>query len=151
MDHGLIMWIAVWPITHILFTDEAIQPEMSLIAEDDKNPNHFRLLPNLRAYDASDGQAASVLSSIWFCKHVDQNHFAKFATTTSQRCPTLENDVGETHLGFLQLKPQRQQYSRHYGHFFVSLARKHFVLCLWIQIFSIRRSIVDLLGRLLRP
>ena len=29
------VWIAVWPITHILFIDEAIQPEMSLIAEDD--------------------------------------------------------------------------------------------------------------------
>ena len=29
------MWIAVFPITHILFIDEAIQLEMSLIAEDD--------------------------------------------------------------------------------------------------------------------
>ena len=29
------VWIAVWPIRHILFIDEAIQPEMSLIAEDD--------------------------------------------------------------------------------------------------------------------
>ena len=29
------VWFAVWPITHILFIDEAIQPEISLIAEDD--------------------------------------------------------------------------------------------------------------------
>ena len=29
------VWIAVWPITDILFIDVAIQPEMDLIAEDD--------------------------------------------------------------------------------------------------------------------
>ena len=50
-----------------------------------KNPNHFQVVaqPNSRTYDASGGQAASVLASIWFCKHVGQDHFAKFATTTS--------------------------------------------------------------------
>ena len=35
------VWIAVWPITHILFIDEAIQPEMSLIAEDDFSIKSF--------------------------------------------------------------------------------------------------------------
>ena len=42
-------------------------------------------------------------------------------------------------------------FSRHYGHFFVSLAWEYFVLCLCIQMFATRRSIVDLLWRLLRP
>ena len=103
----------------------------------DKNPNHFEVVaqPNLRTYNASGGQTDSVLASIWFCKNVGQDHF--FSTTTSSRCPTLENNVWETHLDFLQLKPPRQQYSQHYGHFFVSLARGHFVLCLWIQIFPL--------------
>ena len=138
-DDSWSTWIAVWPMTHILFIDEAIQPEMSLIAEDDfsiKIRIIFKLLlsPNSRTYDASGGQTASVLALIWFCK-------AKI----------ISHDVWETHLGFLQLKPQRQHYSRHYGHLFVSLVRKHSVLCLWIQILSTRRSIVNLIGRLLRP
>ena len=140
------VWTAVWPITHILFIDEAIQPEMSLIAEDDFSINIriiFKLLlsPIHERY-ASGGQAASVLASIWFCKDIGQDHFVKFATTTSLRCPTLENDVWETHLGFLQLKPQLQQYSRHYGHFFVSLSRAHFVLCLRIQIFPLHAKLL---------
>ena len=79
-------------------------------ARNDKNPNHFQVVaqPNSRTYDASGGQTSSVLASIWFCKDLGQDHFVKFATTTSLRCPTLENDVWETHLGFLQLKPKRQ-------------------------------------------
>ena len=101
-----------------------------------KSPNHFQVVAQSNSR-TSHGQASSVIASIWFCKYVDQDHFAKFATTTSQRCPTLENDMWETHLGFLQLRPQRQQYSRQYGHFFVSLVRQHFVLLLWIQIFPL--------------
>ena len=90
------VWIAVRPIMHILFIDEAIQPEMSLIAVDDFSieiPNKVVAQLNSRTYNASVGQAASVLASISFCKDVSQDYFAKFATTLSQRCPTLENDV----------------------------------------------------------
>ena len=49
------VWIAVWPITHILFIDEAIQPEMSLIAE-----YAFQVVAqgSSRTYDASGGQTA---------------------------------------------------------------------------------------------
>ena len=49
-----------------MFINAAIQPEMSLIAEDDKNPNYFQVVaqPNSRAYGAAVGQAASVLASI---------------------------------------------------------------------------------------
>ena len=58
---------AVLSITHILFIDEAIQSELSLSAEDDfsiKIRIIFKLLPNSKTYDASDGQAASVLASV---------------------------------------------------------------------------------------
>ena len=109
--------------------------------------NHFQVVaqPYSRQCATCGGQAASVLALIWFCKDLGQHHFAKFATTTSQRCPKLENDVWATHLR-LQLT-QRQQYSRQYGHLFVSLAQEHFVFCLDSN-FSTRRSIVDLIGRL---
>ena len=43
----------------MLFIDEVIQPEISLIAEEDTNRNHFQVIaqPNSRTYDASGGQA----------------------------------------------------------------------------------------------
>ena len=128
--------------------DEAIQTEMSLIAEDDFSIKiriifKFLLSP---IHEYTTLLAVKRLQFLHQFDFVDQDHFAKFATTTSQRDALCLRTTCERH--FLQLKPQRQQYSRHYGHFFVSLARQHFVQCGNI---STIRSIVDLLGRLLRP
>ena len=116
----------------------------------DKNPNHFQVVaqPNSRKYNTSGGQAASVFASIWFCKDVGQDHFTKFATTTSQRCPTLENGVRETYLGFLQLKLQRQHILDTTS---TSLSHWHgnilYCAC-GFQFFSARLSIFDLRGPL---
>ena len=110
----------------------------------DNNPNYFQVVaqPNSRTYDASGGQTASVLASIWFCKDIDQDHFI---TTTSDRWPTLENDVWETHWALFNW----------------SLSTLLALLCLTgtrtfctVPVdsnFSTRCSIVDLQGRLFRP
>ena len=51
-------------------------------------------------------------------------------------------------MGFLELKPQRQHYSRYYGHFFVT-GTATFCAAPVESNYSTRRSIVDLLERLL--
>ena len=112
-----------------------------------KNPNHYQVVvqPNSRTYDASGGQAASVLASIWFCKDVGQNYFEKFATTDMPNA--WEWRVRDT-FGLSSTEALAAAIFSKLRALLCLTGTRTFCTVPVDSNFSIRRSIVDLLGRL---
>ena len=118
------MWIAVWPITHI-FIDEAIQPEMSLIAEEDFSIK-IRVIFKLLLSPIHQHRILLVVKRLQILRQ-DQ------AKIISQNSPQWRHRDAKR----LRTTVERHIWVFFKGHFFVSVARQHFVLCLWIQIFPL--------------
>ena len=62
--------IAVWQVTHILFNDEAIQQEMSLIVEDDFLIK-IRIIFKLLLIPIHEHTALLVVKRLQFLRHID--------------------------------------------------------------------------------